>query len=186
MLSTLSTNRDFPGWHFILPSCCRCLDAVAVGCWHILGGDSPLCFAVAVLCPPALGSWQPSIGAAQGSDGQCLLLPAHGLGRARGTLKAGSASGVGISTAPGSTCGHGIKSSIAENSRAGGKAEGWGAHLNVTSTALEEEPCPPLSTRIVGGFCHRHGQVWICVRRGFSGQSLLLHNSRPPISRSRM
>lgn len=123
----------------------------------------------------------------RGCTGERRAMPASASPRpGPGKGNAGSASGVGISTAPGSTCGHGIKSSIPENSRAGGKAEGWGAHLNVTSTALEEEPCPPLSTRIVGGFCHRHGQVWICVRRGFSGQSLLLHNSRPPISRSRM
>lgn len=48
-----------------------------------------------------------------GSNGQCLLLPAHGLGQARAMVKAGSASGVEISTTLRSTHGHPINLSAA-------------------------------------------------------------------------
>lgn len=65
VLSTPRTGRDFPGGYFILPFCC--------GCWHVLSGGSLLCFAVAGLHPPALGSLQLSIGAAWGATGSACF-----------------------------------------------------------------------------------------------------------------
>lgn len=55
-----------------------------------------------------------------------------------------------------------------------------GAQFSVPSTTtMEQDVCPLSCTAAVGGLCRGHGQAWMCVRRGFSHQSSLLHNPVP-------
>lgn len=71
---------------------------------------------------------------------------------------------------------------VFEKSRAGGKAGYWGSAWcasTASTTTVEQDVCPPSCTTAVGGLRREQGQVWMCVRRGFSHQSSLLHNPVP-------
>lgn len=180
MLSTLSTVHDFPGWHLVLP-----LAFTALGtCLLVAGMYSvvvPLpVFGVDILCPPAFGSLQLDIRAAQGppTGNTCFCQPMararQGNGESRECFWCGDFYYTKVN--PWASSKLKVLPVVVAKNRAGGKTEGWGGQLSMTIMTLEEEPCAPLCTKFVGGFCHGHGQVWVCVRRGFSGQSLLLHN----------